>query len=62
MGTIVARSTRSMQILFVLACRLAEVPVTFALCKHTMLNSCVEICVLLNLVVPIVWPQYGWTL
>ena len=31
----------SLQILFVLACRLAEVPVTFALCKHTILNSCV---------------------
>ena len=51
----------SLQILFVLACCLAEVPVTFALCKHTILNSCVGLCALLNVVVPIVWQQYGWT-
>ena len=34
---------------------LAEVSVTFALCKHTILNSCVGLCALLNVVVPIVW-------
>ena len=51
----------SLQILFFLACRLAEVPVIFALCKHTISNSCVGLCALLNVVVPIVWQQYGWT-
>ena len=40
---------------------LPEVPVTFALCKHTILNSCLGLCALLNVVVPIVWQQYGWT-
>ena len=42
----------SQQIVFVLACRLAEVLVTFALCMHTILNSCVGLCALLNVVVP----------
>ena len=46
---------------FCLGMSLAEVPVTFALCKHTILNSCVGLCALLNMVVPIVWQQYRWT-
>ena len=42
-----------LQILFVLACRLAEVPITLALCKQTILNFCVGLCALLHMVDPI---------
>ena len=38
-------------------CRLAEVPVTFALCKQTILNFCVGLCALLHVVDPIAWQQ-----
>ena len=51
----------SLQILFVLACRLAEVPVTFAFCKQTILNFCVKLSALLHVVDPTAWQQYGWT-
>ena len=50
-----------LQILFVLACRLAEVSIAFALCKQTILNFCVGLCALLHMVDPIAWQQCGWT-
>ena len=41
------RCSMLLQTLFVLADHLAEVSVTFALCKHTIVAFCIEPCALL---------------
>ena len=46
---------------FRFGCHLAEISVTFAFCKHTIVTFCIKPSALLEVVIPIFWQQYRWT-